>query len=263
MRRKVLGTAVAAAALAAFGGVAQGGPPTIDERGYFEMIDMDVSPPVTSTRSRPQPVTLRYQGFAGNRHGQPARPERSAILRFTRGMRINSGLFARCPLAESSEELGNDRCSRRSRVGGGTAEVQVGSAFYPAQITLYNGARHNGRPTLIFRGVVDVNGSEARSEFIFEIRGAQTRPRLVSIEGPEGATPPNFAITQIDVRLGRTTTVRNVRRGYVEAPRRCNGLWHFSTTTGFDDGTTLTTRDSTPCVRAAQAPGGRAPSFAG
>jgi hypothetical protein len=259
MRRAALGTGMAVVVVAALGGAAQGGPPTIDERGNFEMIDMEVSPPITSTRARPQPVTLRYQGFAGNRMGQPARPERSAILRFPRGMRFNSAFFARCPLPASSEELGDDRCSRASRVGRGTAEIQVGSAYFPAEVTLFNGARRDGRPTLIFRGITDVGGTEARSEFNFEIRGAQTRPRLVSLPVPEGAAPPEFALSQIDVRLGRTTTRGGVRRGYVEAPRRCTGHWHFSLTTGYADGTALTSRDATPCARAAQP----VPAFAG
>jgi hypothetical protein len=263
MRRKVLGVAVAAATLTAFGGVASGGPPTIDERGNFEMLDVDVSPPLTSTRSRPQPVTLRYQGFAGNREGGPPRTERWAIIRLTRGMRVNSGLFARCPLPQRAEELGNDRCPPASRLGGGTAEVQVADSYYPARVTLYNGERRNGRPTLIFRGVIAAGGGEVRSEYNFEIRGARTRPRLVTIMAAEDAQPPAFALSQIDIRIGRTTTARGVRRGYMEAPRRCNGLWHFSTTTGWDDGTTMTSRDSTPCTRAAQAPGARAPSFAG
>ena len=256
MRRMVSALAVAATAVAVSGSAGVAGPPVVDDRGNVEMIDIEVSPPVASTRSRPQPVTLQYQAFTGNRNARPGRAEDSEVIRLPRGMRVNAALFPTCPLPTTAEQVGSARCSRAARLGSGATEVQVGDAFYPATVTIFNGESQNGRPTLIFRGTAEINGVVVASEYNFEVRRTRSGPRLATIDLPGSSSAGTVPQTRVEFRLGRAVTARRgtrpVRRGYLESPRVCRGSWRFSVTTDFDDGTRLTSTDATPCVNRAR-----------
>jgi hypothetical protein len=249
--RKLSMLGLAAAALSLVAGAAQAGRTAKDANGNFLVVEVDVYPPTTSTRAVEQGVTLHYHFLFGNRTGRPV-PSRRApgaiTINLPTGFKVNGGLVARCPLPKTNQELGNDRCPPGSRVGSGTGEAQIGSTFVPAQITLFNGERRKGNPTLIFRAIATLGGQRLAVEEDLEIRNPTTRPQLVTLPSPDPATAGAIPVTEVDVRVGRT--VRG--RPYIAASRTCKGFWTFSQTDVFDNNAgRLTATDRVACARAA------------
>jgi hypothetical protein len=249
----VLASAVLAT-LAVMGGVAGAGKPSVTPSGYFSVLDVDVSPPKSSARGRPQGVELTYNNFTGNRlTGQRPETAPSLRVRFQNGFVFNGHLFRKCPL---SADAPSD-CPSRSRVGRGTAEIDARPTVpspFPVQTLAYNGELRNGNQTLI---IFAQQGTTVLGSLVAELRTEPTGPyRPVLVFDPVTAPPgaPDFNISQFSLRtFDRSRVVRQggrrVRRHYIEAPRLCRGSWAFALINPLANGETLNATDRDTCVR--------------
>jgi hypothetical protein len=256
MRKLIVLCAASALAALAVGVIttADAGRVSTDSNGNFLVIDVDVNPPLTSERGRPQGVTLNYHSFFGNAQSGATPPEVSGIeLRAPRGFATNAAAFPECPLPQNNQQLSDDRCSDRSRVGRGTAVAdarQAGAGFVPATIELFNGAERNNLPTLILKAEAMVGGTPVRTEIDFLIRSPRTRPTLDDLDPPDPATAgAPFSIQQLDLIVGRTVRVGTRRIPYLQTARTCPSRgWETTQTNTFQQGGSLTASDRQPCV---------------
>jgi hypothetical protein len=251
--------ALLAATAAAFGGleaVAEAGA-AADANGNFMVVDVELSPPRAGTRVRPQGVTLGYHFFAGNRLTGQRPPDVQAETIRLPGVRTNGRSFPKCPLPRTAQESGRTRCSGFTRVGGGTGEVDarpVGAGHIPIRISAFNGALHNGNPSLIFIGTGIVGGQALSAELDFEARAIGGGLNLELLSPPPGTQNDVFSLTRVDLTLGRTIAVRRGRRwarvSLYESPLSCpHQGWRFSQSTIFSGGAgSLTATDVEPCV---------------
>jgi hypothetical protein len=232
--------AAVAAALTVFAGAALAGPSTTDSSGNVLIIDVEVSPPLPRSGA-----TIVYHAFFGNRDGGALPREADNEIKLAKGFRLHGTDFATCPLPEQASEVGQDRCSRRAKVGEGTFEADARPALadrVTGTLEIYNGDSRNGNPTLILLADANVGAETVETELNYEYAGS-TLGRLAL---PEGSASGLFVVTKIELELGAE------RRGksYVETPRRCRKVWRFSETSFFEDGGSITARDKVPCVKA-------------
>jgi hypothetical protein len=257
--RKLAALMVTGTALASLTAGAEAGTPATDASGKFTVLDIEIFPPRAGTPARRQGVTIAYHFFAGNRlTGQRIPGNQGVTIRFP-GFRNNARLFPKCPLPRNAQELGRNRCSNATRVGGGTVEgdarPQVATPIQ-ARVSIFNGTLRNGNPTLILFATATVGGRPVTSETNYQARPAGGGFNLELLPAPSGAPAGLFSLTRVDITVGRTIRVRRAGRAVavslLESPLTCPPRgWALSQTNVFaGGGGTLTARDTQPCVPA-------------
>ena len=238
----------------ALAAAAHAGEAATDSKGNVSVVDIALSPPVASSAAKPVGATLRFQEFFGNRNGALLPRVTKTTIRLPAGTRSNGRLFPRCELPDKPADVGAERCSRGSRIGSGSVEVDARPTIegpLSGKLSVHNGEPRDGRPTLILLATVAFGGSEAKGELDFEVRGST----LASLPPPAGTPEGLFVITKVDVAVRATTTVsrrgRRVRVSFIETPRVCRrGTWRSSSTQDFEGGGSLTASDTAPCLPA-------------
>ena len=238
--------AATGAAIAAFTvtAVAFAGETVRSPNGEHLTIDVDVFPPKASGRT-PTSVALGFHYFYGRSDGQRPRAQDTSTVRFQRGFRFNGALFPKCRLGDFRADP--PRCPANTRIGSGTAEADArpaGPQDIQADVTLFNGEPQNGAPTTYF--VARPRNTTIVSRLIGVTRNQPTGPYGSALELRQEPPPPVgqqplFTPTRFDVRtLNRTVPTRvtrrirgrnvivTVRRGLIEAPPFCTGLWLFA-----------------------------------
>ena len=239
MRRQVATVLLALGALASTSAASYGGEATVLPDGDFLMMDVDLSSPVAGTRANPRPVTLNLHHMFGNyRESSPPRGVDTISFRLPRGMTTHPELVGECPLPTSNADIRADRCPASSRVGSGTALADARwfgiQDPVPATVAAYNGAEHDGNPTLILQGVANIGGNQVVREFDFDSLRARGRfgVELRTFDPfpspPPGPSAPDLALNKLDLRAGRTVNTRvrgrRVKRGFIEAPTSCTRI---------------------------------------
>jgi hypothetical protein len=252
--------AVAAVVAAALPAAAGAGSATTNGFAEFSVFDVDVFPPVSSTRSARQGVAVSFHSFYGSRNATPPRSVATVAIGLPRGFRANGLQFPQCPLPTGAGDIDRpSRCPAAARVGTGTAEVDARGAGVatpiPATVTLFNGTARDGNPTLIAFAQGTGPFAGAITELDFEVRNPRTQPTFVSFDPvPDGSPPAPFATTKFDltVPVKRITSGRGRRRTVTylnEAPTTCRRAWTFTLTLAYADGSRLASTDEAGCSR--------------
>lgn len=200
-----------------------------------------------------QPQTLPRHGFApidfqgfveitAQGGGQPPALE-EAVFDFDRDGHLNTNGLATCPperIAAASPAQARRLCAG-AMVGSGRIEALIALADGPVQggspLTLFNGPRVDGHPTVIFHSRNTVPNTET---FVIvapiERRPGAFRYRvtldLPPIAGGRGV------ISRIEAQVGRRFVVGGKQRSYVSA--RCSdGILHVHGRFTFADGTII------------------------
>jgi hypothetical protein len=180
--------------------------------------------------------------FAG-RDGGPPPTLLQAIIDFDRDGRLSvAGLPTCAPesIAAASTEEARAAC-RRAIVGTGHVDAVISLDSGPVEasspLTLFNGPRLNGNPTVVIHARTTVPGTQTYAIVVpIERRGGEFRYRALlnvpPIAGGRGA------ITHIDVEVGRRYRAGGQRRSYVSA--RCSdGILRTHGRFTFGDGTLI------------------------
>ena len=264
MRRQAAMFLLTLGALAATSAVSYGGEATVLPDGEFLTVDVDLSSPVAGTRAKPRPVTLNFHHMFGNyRSGAQGRGVQTISVRLPRGLTTHPELVGECPLPTSNSDIKPDRCPASTRVGTGTALADARSFGIadpvPATVTAYNGAKHNGNPTLILQGVAMIGSTPVTMEFNFDslratgLFGIELRT-FDPFPSPSDPNAPSIALNKLDLTAGKNVNTRvrgkRVKRGYIEAPTSCpRSGWAFEEEFVRADGTSLKAGDVMPCTK--------------
>jgi len=258
--KKLVAPIAVALGVLAVAGVAMAGEPSNTE-GDHVILQVNVSPPITSTASRPVPVSLVFDSREYTDDGQrTTHPTRTNAFRFN-GFRFHPEAFAKC-LESKLEKIGPSACPKASRLG-------KGYAIADARPTLPTPVRAD---TLAFNGTLDIdasgkpitpvpavliyaqaaNGIKAYVPTLFKgTDGLITAERAAPPTGQQ----PLYTLTAIHLSIPRKTRkVKGKTVGFMEAPRKCaHGVWNFTevdkllTEVGFPAADIRTTHDSQAC----------------
>ncbi|HEY5333610.1 MAG TPA: hypothetical protein VIJ21_08700 [Solirubrobacterales bacterium] len=150
---------------------------------------------------------------------------RQIVLDFDRDGRLDAGGLPICAperIAEVSVEEARKIC-KGAIVGTGKIEVLVGLASGPiptsSPLTLFNGPRQNGNPTIVIHARTTVPATQTYAFVVpIEKRRGEFRYRAtVNIPPLAGGLG---AVTDLSVKVGRRYTADGVKRSYVSA--RCS-----------------------------------------
>lgn len=195
---------------------------------------------------RRQRVPIRFQGYAtiGTKDNSPPPALRHVKLDFDRDGRLNVGGLPQCPPGRLEARTAKQarRLCKGAIVGRGRVSATIdllGARFrVRSPLTLFNGPRQDGNPTVIahaqtsvpiFQAYVVVAPIERRRGRVF---GYRTSFEVPPIAGGAGS------LTRVDARLGRRYVHRGKRRSYVTA--RCSdGILQTQGYFGFADGTVV------------------------
>lgn len=267
IRRAAALSAALAATAAGAAGIASAGPAATDANGNFAVLDVDVSPPQAGTKAVPRGVGIALHAFFGNsRNGQRSPYNGDTLVRLPRGMRSNAAKFpVSCPLPATSNDVAiESRCPAKAKVGSGTAEADARPTiqdFLPATINAYNGALHNGHPTLLLMLTATVGNSQLHSEVDFEYVNQPTGPygaKLASFHPVPDSTSTFLSARKLDLTLPNKVFKvkvkgKKVRVHLLDAPTKCSIGWAFAQTSFTPAGdASLTATDVAPCVRASR-----------
>jgi hypothetical protein len=171
---------------------------------------------------------ISFEGFANVKETDGSVPPalQRAVVEFDRDGRLTTGGLAVCDparLQEATPEEGRARC-RAAIVGTGHLGVLIEREAGPpydvsAPLTLFNGPREGGHPTVILHTRTTV---PATQNFVIVIpverRSGRYRYRATVDVPPISAG--RGSLVHIDVEIGRRYRFRGARRSYVSA--RCS-----------------------------------------
>jgi hypothetical protein len=254
--KKFVAVAAVALGVLVVAGVAVAGEPS-NTAGDHVILQVNVSPPITSTAAKPVPVGLVFDSREYTDDGQrTTHPTRTNAFRFN-GFRFHPEAFAKC-LESKLEKVGPSACPKASRLG-------KGYAIADARPTLPEPVRAQ---TLAFNGTLDIDASgksikPAPAVLIYAQAANGVKAYVPALfKGTDGlitaerAAPPAgqqplFTLTAIHLSLpAKRTTVKGKTVGFVESPRTCShGAWSFSEVDTFTDAATppRTSRDTQSC----------------
>jgi hypothetical protein len=256
--KKYAAVATALCALA-LGATAYAGPEARDASGNYVVLDAAFNPAASSTKRTASAVVSQINVSLGNKKsGSPFPAGPDFKLTMPKGTVFNGRDLPQCPLARNANEVAEtNRCGTLQRVGGGDATVdgRVLGVQDPIQasLTAYNGALHNGNPTLVVFAEATVGGNPIAAEIDLEWKnGALTY--FDAVGDASGRAPYSFSSFNLNTgrvyafkgKKGRTTRI-----SLWEAPEKCPRLgWAFSLAfTKPAANLNLTARDTAPCVQ--------------
>jgi hypothetical protein len=235
-----------------------------DVEGDHVILQVNVSPPITSTAKHQQPVGVVFDSREYTDDGQRStHPTRTNAFRFA-GFRFHPGAFAKC-LESKLEKQGPSACPKASRLG-------KGYAIADARPTVPDPIKADA---LAFNGTYDVDsdGNKVTPPVPAILVYATTSSGLKAyipapFKGTDGiitaerSQPANgqaspYTITAVHLALpAKSRKVKGKTVGFLEAPRTCQGgLWQFTevdtllTEFGVPATDIRTTHDSQGCFK--------------
>jgi hypothetical protein len=174
--------------------------------------------------------------------GKPAALQK-VIVGFDRDGRLDVGNLPSCPperIANASTEEAQQICAG-AVVGTGRVEalISLSGGAVPASspLTIFNGPRQEGNPTVILHARTTVPGTQTYAIVVpIERRPGEFRYRATVVVPPIAAGLG--ALTHVEVEVGRRFKVGGKPHSYVAA--RCSdGILRTSGAFTFDDGTII------------------------
>jgi hypothetical protein len=220
--RKILTLAGICAVLAA--------PPTQAHGAVTQSIDFTAKYVRADKHKARGGLTLRTAFKISDDTGAKPPPLRHVSFRFPKGSIANTGFFKRCAAA-ALERKGPSACPRDSKIGSGAATADarpVVSDPIGAKLTLFNGERLNGNPTILIYAVPELSGPlTMRAELKADRRGPYGYKLEFDIP-PVPTLPgqPYASVLSSDVTTLDRTVMRNGRkRHFIEGPILCDGTY--------------------------------------
>lgn len=170
---------------------------------------------------------------------------RRVVELFAQGTGIDTRAPARCTATDAELiAIGRAACPKGSVVGGGFIKLDTGIPG-PGRYLAEDVTFLNNTDELIYLTQDRANG--ARTVFRARVSG-----RRVVSHAPflPGAPPDGTAIDVVRAHFPRLVRMRDgTRRAYVTTPRQCptRGFWANSVRFTYDDGTTQTETNHSPC----------------
>jgi hypothetical protein len=190
-------------------------------------------------------LTLRTTLRIGDDTGAKPPALTRTTLRFPKGAVVNDRFFRRCSRA-ALERSGVRGCPSSSVIGRGTARGDARPIVpsVDARVTLFNGRRLNGNPTILIHAVPEISSPITIEGSLQFQRGGPygyvldvAVPPIPTLPGQPNASVVFFDATTID----RTTRRRGRRIHYIEGPVVCNGTFFLlDGTFGYEGGITQT-----------------------
>jgi hypothetical protein len=188
---------------------------------------------------------IRFQGHVGiaSKDGSQPSALRQAIVDFDRDGRLDVAGLPACPperIAAASTEEARRLC-KGALVGSGTVGVLValpsGPVSTSSPLSLFNGPRLEGRPTVVLHAQITVPATQTYAILVpLEKRRGEFRWRA-TLDVPPLAGGLGV-ITGIEVKIGRRFQAGGKQRSYVSA--RCSdGILRTHGRFTFEDGTII------------------------
>jgi hypothetical protein len=223
--------------------------------------DVVPRPAKASSKTKLRPLTVQTKFTIRDDTGVQPSPLRRIVIRFQRGATLNWRLFPKCSLA-ALRRRGRSACPRGSVIGRGTGagSAQPIIANVPADVTMFNGAPIDGKPSILFEvrpaiasafsgaGTVRL-GASGQAALTVEIPPIPTLPGYpnAAIVSANLRTLNVFVRRKVAVRVRGRRVRRTVRVPYIGAPRVCNGTWTSEGTFSFESGEAITLAATHPC----------------
>jgi hypothetical protein len=199
--------------------------------------------PRTLSKRQFSPIDFQGRVEIASRSGGAPEPVRQIVVDFDRDGRLTAGGLPIC----MPEEIANAtpaearRTCGNAEVGSGHVEAIVSLASGPipasSPLTLFNGPRLNGNPTVIVHAQTTVPGTQTYAIVVpIERRRGEFRYRA-TLNVPLIAAGFG-AITHVDVKVGRRFSAGGKRRSYTAA--RCSdGILRTHGRFTFEDGNVI------------------------
>ena len=199
--------------------------------------------PRTLPKHQFAPIDFQGRVEIESRDGTAPEPVRQIVVDFDRDGRLTAGGLPVCmpeEIANATPEEARRICGD-AEVGSGhiKAIVSLASGPIPASspLTLFNGPRQEGVPTVVLHAQTTVPGTQTYAIVVpIEKRRGEFRYRATLDVPPIAA---GFgAITHVDVKVGRRFSAGGKRRSYTAA--RCSdGVLRTHGSFTFEDGTVI------------------------
>jgi hypothetical protein len=199
--------------------------------------------PRTLPKHQFAPIDFQGRVEIESRDGTAPEPVRQIVVDFDRDGRLTAGGLPVCmpeEIANATPEEARRICGA-AEVGSGhiKAIVSLASGPIPASspLTLFNGPRQEGAPTVVLHAQTTVPGTQTYAIVVpIEKRRGEFRYRATLDVPPIAA---GFgAITHVDVKVGRRFSAGGKRRSYTAA--RCSdGILRTHGSFTFEDGTVI------------------------
>jgi hypothetical protein len=238
-RRRLKAVATAAVLLGVVVASAQALPSVI-EIGNLRLEADGGFRPRTLPKHQFAPIDFQGRVEIASRNGTAPEPVRQIVVDFDRDGRLTAGGLPVCP----PEEIANAtpvearRICGDAEVGSGRIEAIVSLASGPiaasSPLTLFNGPRLEGSPTVVLHAQTTVPGTQTYAIVVpIKRRSGEFRYRATLNVPPIAA---GFgAITHVDVKIGRRFFAGGKRRSYVAA--HCSdGILRTHGSFTFEDG---------------------------
>lgn len=174
-------------------------------------------------------LTLRTTFRIRDTSGQKPPPLTNTTLRFPKGAVVNARYFKTCNPSRLRQR-GARGCPAASKIGSGSARGDASPIIpnVPAKITLFNGRRVGGNPTIIIYAVPEIS-SPIVLQGPLKLQSRGLYGYVLSVDVPPIPTlpgAPNASVVYFDA----TTIDRTVKRGrrrihYIEGPVLCGGTF--------------------------------------
>jgi hypothetical protein len=194
-------------------------------------------------KHRYSPIVFKGRVEIASRDGSAPEPVRQIVVDFDRDGRLTPGGLPVCmpeAIANATPDEARRVCGG-AEVGSGRVEAIVSLASGPipasSPLTLFNGPRLEGKPTVVLHAQTTVPGTQTYAIVIpIERRPGEFRYRATLNVPPIAA---GFgAITHVNVEVGRRFRVGDKRRSYTAA--RCSdGILRTHGRFSFEDGSVI------------------------
>jgi hypothetical protein len=199
--------------------------------------------PRTLPKHQFSPIDFQGRLEVASRDGSAPDPLRQIVVDFDRDGRLTAGGLPVCmpeTIANATPEEARRLCGA-AEVGSGHIEAIVSLASGPipasSPLTLFNGPRLEGKPTMIVHAQTTVPGTQTYAIVVpidtrpgeFRYRATLNVPLIAAGFG---------AITHVDVKIGRRFSAGGKQRSYTAA--RCSdGILRTHGRFTFEDGTVI------------------------
>jgi hypothetical protein len=207
--------------------------------------------PRTLPKRQFAPIDFQGRVEIQSRNGGTPSAVRQAVIDFDRDGRLTVGGLPVCQpesIANATPEEARRTCAD-AEVGTGTIRATISLASGPvaasSPLTLFNGPRQAGNPTVIVHAQTTTPGTQTFAIVVpIERRGGDFRYRA-TLDVPPIAAGLG-AITHVDVKVGRRFVAGGKRRSYAAA--RCTtGVLRTHGRFTFEDGTVIDGSVEKPC----------------
>jgi hypothetical protein len=211
-----------------------------------QTLGVQVTPAAAGKPAKPRGATIAVTGSTRSDSTAQPPPVTNIVFRLPAGFRFNTKGFPAC----SSNQLvqqGKDSCPKGSQVGAGGATALAGSITASPTITAFNGG---GNHLELFAELSSpISIAQPIEGTLSHASGPM--PWQLSIPVPDSILNPipglSGSITDLNLIIGATATIKGKRMPYIETVGCSGGKWPFEGVFSYQDGTTQTVDASVPC----------------